>query len=433
MSPYATCAARVVCAIAFAAGVPCPTAPAAAQTIAITNARIHPVSGPAIERGTVLMRDGRITAVGAAVAVPEGARVIDATGKVVTPGLFNAATTLGIVEIGAVAGTNDARTVNPRITAAFRVTDALNPNGTVIPVTRVEGITRAVVAPGPGSSLIAGQGIAIDLGTEGFPGMVVKEPVAMYAMLGEAGAQLAGGGRGAAMLALREALQDARDYAANRAAYDRAERRAYPLSRLDLEALVPVVSGTLPLAVYASRASDILAALRLADEYHLRLILLGAEEGWMVADAIRSAGVAVVLDPMQNIPSFEQLGATLENAARLHARGVQIAIANFTAHNARNVKYAAGNAVAYGLPWDAALEALTVNPARIFGIDASYGTLQPGKDADVVIWSGDPFEVTTAVETVFIEGKEMPKDNRQLELLRRYRRLDASIPPAYHY
>ncbi|NJD09212.1 MAG: amidohydrolase family protein, partial [Gemmatimonadetes bacterium] len=152
-----------------------------------------------------------------------------------------------------------------------------------------------------------------------------------------------------------------------------------------------------------------------------------------VADAIRDAGVPVVLDPMQNIPSFEQLGTTLENAARLHAGGVRVAIASFTAHNARNVKYAAGNAVAYGLPWDAALEAVTVNPARIFGIDSSYGTLEPGKDADVVIWSGDPFEVTTTVEAVFIEGNEMPKDNRQLELLRRYRHLDPAVPPAYRY
>jgi imidazolonepropionase-like amidohydrolase len=194
-----------------------------------------------------------------------------------------------------------------------------------------------------------------------------------------------------------------------------------------------VVSGNLPLAVYASRASDILAALRLAEEYRLRLILLGAEEGWLVAAAIRSAGVPVVLDPLQNIPSFEQLGATLENAARLHAAGVEIAIANFTAHNARNVKYAAGNAVANGLPWAAALEAVTVKPARIFGIAASYGTLEPGMDADVVIWSGDPFEVTTPVETVFIEGKEMPKDTRQLELLRRYRQLDPAVPPAYRY
>jgi imidazolonepropionase-like amidohydrolase len=398
-------------------------APARAQTIAITNARIHTMTGAAIERGTVVVVDGRIQAVGVSVAVPSGARVIDAAGKTVTPGLFDSSTALGIVEIGQVAGTADASTTMGRVTAAFNVADGLNPFSTLIPITRVAGITRAVVSPQPGSSLIAGQGIVIDLGSERASEMVRRNPVAMYAVLGERGAALAGGARGAALLVLREALQDARDYAENRRAFEEDRRRAYALSRLDLEALGPVVRGELPLVIEAHRASDLLAALRLAREFNLRLILSGATEAWMVASEIAQARVPVVINPMQNLPAFESLGITLENAARLHAAGVTIAFGSFESHNARNLKQLAGNAVAHGLPHDAALRAMTIDPARIWGIDAAYGTIEPGKEADLVIWSGDPLELTTQVEQVFIRGREMPKDNRQRLLFERYRRL----------
>ena len=402
-----------------------------AQVVAITNARIHPVAGPVIERGTVLIRDGRIAAVGDRVEVPAGTRVIDATGKVVTPGFMNAATSLGVVEVEAVRPTNDDAVSNPRITAAFNAADAVDPFSSVIPVERVEGLTRAVVTPA-GGKLINGQGIVIDLGTEGLPGMIDRTPVAMYVDLSSAGARSAGGSRAAALLTLREAFADARDFAANRRAFEANARRAYALSRLDLEALVPVVEGREPLAVHVERAADILEALRFAREQKVRLILIGAADGWVVAGQIARDGVPVVLDPMRNLPDFEARGATLENAARLARAGVTVALTtvSFNAHNARNVKYEAGNAVAYGMPYDAALRAVTVNPARIFGIADRYGTLEPGKDADVVVWSGDPFELTTLVEHVFIKGVEMPADTRQRELLRRYRVLD-DTPPAY--
>ena len=195
---------------------------------------------------------------------------------------------------------------------------------------------------------------------------------------------------------------------------------------------MPVVEGREPLAVHVERAADILEALRFAREQKVRLILIGAADGWVVAGQIARDGVPVVLDPMRNLPDFEARGATLENAARLARAGVTVALTtvNFNAHNARNVTYEAGNAVAYGMPYDAALRAVTVNPARIFGIADRYGTLEPGKDADVVVWSGDPFELTTLVEHVFIKGVEMPTDTRQRELLRRYRVLD-DTPPAY--
>jgi imidazolonepropionase-like amidohydrolase len=430
-APQATSRVLLPAILACAGASGLLAARARAQVVAITDAKIYPVASPVIARGTVLIRDGRIAAVGDRVEVPAGARVIDAAGKVVTPGFMNAATSLGVVEVEAIRPTNDDAVNNPRITAAFNATDAVDPFSSVIPVERVEGLTRAVVTPG-GGKLINGQGIVIDLGTEGMPGMIDRTPVAMYVDLSSAGARAAGGSRAAALLALREALADARDFAANRRAFEANARRAYALSRLDLEALVPVVEGREPLAVHVERAADILEALRFAREQKVRLILVGAADGWVVAGQIAGEGVPVVLDPLSNLPDFEARGATLENAARLARAGVTVALttSGFSAHNARNVKYEAGNAVAYGMPYDAALRAVTVNPARIFGIADRYGTLEPGKDADVVVWSGDPFELTTLVEHVFIKGVEMPADTRQRELLRRYRVLD-DTPPAY--
>lgn len=405
-----------------------------AETIAITGATVHPVSGPAIENATVVIADGRIAAVGADVAVPAGARIVDARGKIVTPGLLDSSTALAAVEIGAYDGTTESRVDNDRVTAAFDVVDGLNPWATNVAVTRVEGITRAVVMPRPGKSLIAGQAALVSLRPLAVPdprAMVERSPVAMVAALGDRGADLAGGARAAALLALREALEDARDFAANRRAWEGAARRDYPSSRLDLEALAPVAAGELPLAVTVDRASDLLAAVRFAREQGLRLIVVGAAEGWMVARELAEAKVPVVLDPMSNLPDFESLGATLENAARLERAGVTVAFASFDSHNSRDLRHAAGEAVAYGMPWEAALRALTVVPARVWGIGDRYGTLEPGKVADLVIWSGDPFELLTTAEHVFIDGREVPSDTRQRELLERYRRLDEAMPPAY--
>lgn len=403
----------------------------AAQSIAITNARIHTISGPVIERGTVVINNGKIAAVGANVSVPAGARVIDAAGKIVTPGFLDSATGLGTVEIDADDPSNDQSVTGDRITAAFNVADNLNPLSTLLPVTRVEGITRAVVAPGNGSTIIAGQGVLVDLGAQGVAVNINRNPVAMFAVLGQAGAGRAGGSRAAAILRLREALQDARDYNSNRRAFESAQRRDYALSRLDLEALQPVLRGELPLVINVQRASDILTAMRIAREFNLRLIVSGASEGWMVARELAAANIPVVINPMGNIPGMESLGITLENAARLHAAGVNVIFASFESHNSRNLKQLAGNAVSYGMPFDAALRAITLNPARLWGVADRYGTLEVGKDADVVVWSGDPLELTTTVEHVFINGREVSDETRQRALFNRYRRLGGAMPEAY--
>jgi imidazolonepropionase-like amidohydrolase len=392
------------------------------EIVAITNARVLPVSGAAIERGTVLMQGGHITAVGANVAVPAGARVIDATGKIVTPGWLDAGVQTGIVEIPSSAeGTADESTTDARVSAAFTVVDSFNGNSTVIPVTRIEGITRTLVTPASTGNVFVGQAAVMDLSGDQVPGAVTRAPAAMVALMGESGAQVAGGSRATAILRMREMLEDARDYAANRTAFNAAQRREYVRSRLDLEALQPVLKGQEPLVVEANRASDLLAAIRLAHEFNIRLVLMGGSEAWMVADQLAAAHVPVVVKALTDIPTFDSLGATLENPARLAKAGVTIALATFDTHNSRTLRQEAGNAIAYGMSRDAALEAVTLTPATLWGVADRVGSLEPGKDADVVVWSGDPSELTTGPEHVFIKGREMPPDTRQTDLLKRYR------------
>lgn len=422
-------AVAAVAALALAG----PALPASAETIAITGATIHTL-GPqgTIQNGTVVIENGKIRSVGASASVPSGARRIDAQGKVVTPGLFDSYSRLGLVEISADEASQDSSIDDDRITAAFNVVDALNPRSALIPVNRTNGVTRAVVAPSAGSSLIAGQGALIHLGGPG--DFILRSPIAVYAVIGEGGAQRSGGSRGGAMLRLREALEDAKDYAENRASFEKGDRREYALSRLDLEALIPVVRGEVPMVISANRASDIEAALRLAKEYRLKLVLQGVSEGWQVADQLAAAKVPVIVNVLSNLPgSLESVGATLENAARLHKAGVTVVIGSGAAHMAYGIRQDAGNAVSYGMPWEDGLAAITRTPARVWGLGDRVGTLEAGKDADVVIWDGDPLEVTTLAQQVFIRGVEMPMDSRQLRLRDRYKDLGGELPPAYKH
>jgi imidazolonepropionase-like amidohydrolase len=400
--------------------------PLPAQTIAIQGGRVYTMAGAPIENGTVLIRDGKIAAVGADVAVPAGAKVIDARGKMVTPGFFDSETQMGLSEVGAVQATNDysvqgggGDAAADYVTAAFNVAGGINPASIVIPVTRVGGVTTVVSAPTGG--LIAGQGVVIDLAGQRLSDLLVRTPVAMFATIGEGSEAAGGGARAGEILRLREVLDDARFYARNRAAFDRGESRELSESRLDLEALQPVLQGRLPLAVEVHRASDIRQVLDLADDYDLKLVLLGATEGWRVADDIAHADVPVVLKVLTNLPeSFERLGARYDNAAILRQHGVKVAFTALDTHNARNVKQEAGNAVAYGLPYDEALRAVTLYPAQIWGVADTHGSLEPGKVADVVVWGGDPLELLTPVSNVIIGGREIPLVSRATELRDRY-------------
>jgi imidazolonepropionase-like amidohydrolase len=367
------------------------------------------------------MRGGKIEAFGANAAVPPGATRIDGTGKIVTPGLFDPLSRFGIEEVSGVKPTRDFSAEGRQFTASFDVTSAINPRSMLIPVNRIAGVTAAAVAPAvtEKGTIIAGLGAIISLGsTERY---LLKSPAAMFVSFGEAGAELSGGSRAAAMLYIREALQDARDFRANRGAYDSARRRPYLLDRADLEALDPVLQGKIPLVVSVDRASDIVAALGLARDFNLKLVVLGGAEASMVAGDLAKARVPVVLNPLQDLPSaFEALGSTLENAANLAKAGVLIAFGNGDSHNARNLTQLAGNAVAAGLPYEDALKAISANPARICGMGDRLGTIETGKDADVVIWSGDPLELTSAAEAVFVRGVRVPMVSRQTLLRDRY-------------
>lgn len=421
--------ARLAAGAALVASI---ATPAVAQTIAITGGRVFPVSGPVIESGTVLIRDGRIVAVGADVAVPADARRVDATGKWVTPGLLDAATHLGVVEIGAVGETRDfAARGRDAIAAAFRVADGLNPRSVLIDQAREGGVTSVLVLPAGG--LVAGQAAVIDL-LEGADAteMIVRSPVAMVAQLESP--QAAGtGARGELLLRMRELLDDVRAYSSSRRAFESGNTREFIASRADLEAMIPVLEGRLPLIVAADRASDIQAVLRLAKEYGLKVMIAGGAEAWMVASELAAANVPVLTGSLTNIPySFAMLGSRQENPALLRRSGISVLLtgeggSDAEAFNVRNIRYAAGNAVAYGMSWDDALRSLTLEPARAFGLGDRVGTLAPGLVANVVVWSGDPFEFSSSADHVFVRGQEITTPSRAELLEQRYR----TLPPDY--
>ncbi|MDX1660376.1 MAG: amidohydrolase family protein [Gemmatimonadota bacterium] len=405
---------------------------AEAQDLAIVGATVHPVSGSEIENATVLVVDGRIEAVGTGVAVPEGIRRIDGAGTIVTPGLFDPVSQIGLVEVDLVRQTRDQRLADSDdpITAAFDPSVALNPWSTLIPYARAGGLTT--VATGPTGGLVAGQAAVIDLAGETPEEMLAKPRAAMRASYGESGAAWAGGARGGAILRMREILEDARFWRANRSAFDRGQSRELAQSRLDLEALQPVLDGTMPLVVQAHRSSDILAVLGLAREFGIRPVILGGSEAWMVADRLAEAGVAVILKPLSSLPGdFEELGARFDNAAILHEAGVPIAFTTFENHRAKEITQEAGNAVRFGLPWETALEAITLAPAEIYGVADRYGSIEPGKVANLVVWNGDPLELSSYPEAVVIRGRVQPENSRQKALLERYRHLDDTARPAY--
>ncbi|MGV9006951.1 MAG: amidohydrolase family protein [Brevundimonas sp.] len=433
--------------------------PSLAQELtAITGGRV--LTGTSvIENGTVVLRDGRIVSVGTG-AAPSGARIIDATGKVVSPGFVAVDSGLGGSEISSVRGSNDLSSSANSVSAAFDVSYGLDPWSFTLPVARLGGVTRAIVTPshsgGGGGNhrddgdsdfagvgdgglqspgLFAGQAAVIHL-AEGND-ILVKARVAMVAPFGEDGASIAGGARGAQFTQFKETLAEVRLFARNRSAYDRAGLRELSLSRADLEALIPVANGTLPLIVTVHRAADIQQVLRLGREEGVKLILDGAEEAWLVADQIAAAHVPVLLNPISNLPgNLEMRASRMENAAALQAAGVVIAIKGNegSIHRARETRYNAGNAVSHGLPYAAAIAAITVNPARIFGMDGQFGELKAGAAADVVIWSGDPLEPLSQAEAVYIGGVAQSMSSRQFLLRDRYRNGGAQpngMPPAY--
>jgi imidazolonepropionase-like amidohydrolase len=328
---------------------------------------------------------------------------------------------------GVVDARIDAQPVS-NVGAAYDVQFAINSDSTLVPVTRVEGFTHAVTGISRTGQLFNGQGAVISL--SGDFDALVKAKAYVHVDVSDSGANTNGESRAAMWVALNQSLDEA-VYAES---YDMSPSADWEgmITRADAKALVPVIKGEVPLLVTANRTSDILQALAIKQRYsQVNLVLVNAVEGWRVASQIAAANVPVILNPENNLPSgFDQIGATLENAARLHEVGVLIAIGMNT-HNIRLAAQHAGNAVANGLPHAAGLESLTLNVAKIFGLGDSLGSLESGKEASLVIWSGDPLEVTEAAEQVFIKGEPMPMTSRQIQLRDRYMDRDMAKPVGY--
>jgi hypothetical protein len=391
---------------------------APAQDLLIRNAKVHTLTERGtLERADVLVRGGRIAAVGTGLAAG-GATVIDANGRPLTPGLFGGITALGVEEVSLEPATvdnasphGDDQGAPPEPRPEFDVTLSFNPDSAVIGVNRVEGVTYAMIAPGAvsGEAVVAGQGAVARLDRR--PDAIVPSSRTLFANL------KAGVSRAGQFMLLEQATRESKPTPQMR---DADFRLLTPTGR---EVLARYLAGG-RIAFRVDRATDIRQALAFAQKQGARPVILGGAQAWQVAALLAEARVPVVLDPLVDLPdSFDQLGASLENAARLHKAGVRIAFTNLndSTHNARKVRQAAGVAVANGLPWDAALAALTAGPAEIFGLGAEYGRVAPGFVADLVLWSGDPLEVTTVAEQVWIDGRAQSMRSRQTELRDRYR------------
>ena len=449
------------------------TAPAAAETIAITNGIVAIGDGSEPFQGaTVVIRDGRVVAAGPGARIPADARIVDANGKWVTPGIVAGFSRLGLAEIDlGDRGADDTSAANGPFSAAIDVTPAINPLYTPIADNRADGVTRALVAPSTARSRIAGQGAVIDTGA--VMSTVTRARAFQFVELGETGADDAGGSRPSAHILFRNALREAaelRRFAdpVRSARTGEPDERLEPvvrdpnearilgpgarrsedvlLTRFDAAALVPVLQGRQHLLVHVERASDILQVIDLKREFRsLRIVIVGASEGWLVADRIAASGIPVIASAVNDLPaSFEQLAATQSNVGRMRAAGVRVSIGTINDDETRNVfreRQYAGNLVALtkipgatGLSWGEALAAITSGPAEAIGMGGDFGSLAPGRRADVVIWSGDPLDPRSAAEAVFIDGVEQPLTNHQSRLRDRYRHLPRrELPEAYRH
>jgi imidazolonepropionase-like amidohydrolase len=449
---------------------------APAQTVAITGGTVALGDGSEpIRGGTVVIRNGRIVGAGAGVAVPAGAQVVDATGKWVTPGIVAGFSRVGLAEVDAVEGTNDVQANNSPFSAAIDVAPAINPRAAAISISRASGVTRAVVAPATAKSIFAGQGAVIDLGADMQP--ITRARAFQFVEFGETGASEAGGSRAATFVLFRNALREARDLSrysgvsggsgGGQRTPRASDQRELPLeevpgpsnqmlggnvsrgddvllTRFDAAALVPVLAGRQLLLVHVERASDILQVLGLNREFpNLRLVLVGATEGWTVAQEIKASGVPVIANALVDLPaSFEQLAATQSNFGRMRAAGINVAMGTINEDETRMIQVSrqnAGNLVALakvpgaaGLSWGEALASITSRPAEVMGLGGEIGSLRAGRRADVVIWDGDPLETSSIAQMVMIDGVQQPLDTRQTKLRDRYRTAtEGPLPKAY--
>lgn len=393
------------------------TGAAGAQELLIRGARVHTVSAPGtLENTDVLIQGGRIAAIGTGLTAPAGTTVIEAKGRALTPGLFGGVTQIGLEEVSLEPSTVDAEldlmapAWQHHWRPEFDVTPAFNPRSSLVPVARIEGVTWTMLAPLSDRSLVAGQGAAVTL--DGRFDAVLDGSRSLFVNWGSAGVEGSGGSRAAQFMLFDQAIREVRQPgSAGEGALLLPEGRA---------ALKTYLAGG-RVVFRAERASDIRQVVHYAKRNGMKPVIAGGSEAWLFAQELAAADVPVLLDVLDNLPGdFDRLGARLDNAALLHAAGVRIAFSYDDSHQARKNRQLAGNAVAHGLPWHAALAAITSNPAEIFGVGNDRGRIEKGQVADLVLWSGDPLEVTAVAEQAWIAGQPVEMRSRQTELRDRY-------------
>ena len=402
-----------------------------AQNVLIRNATVHTAGAQGTLQNTdVLVQGGNIAAIGRSLSAASGIDVVDAAGKPLTPTLFGGVTAIGLDEVSAEDPTNDQSLALGQgkqmvVRPEFDVTLAYNPASVLIPIARVEGIGFTLLGADAdnGGSIIAGQGAVVRLDGSADP----AGPKVLFVQLGSDGANLSGGSRASQWMLLDQFIDEVR----GRIPVGASMAMLTPAGR---DTLARYLNGGGRMMVGVHRAADIRQLLRWSQRHGVRIAIQGGAEAWMLAPQLAAAKVPVFIDPLANLPrSFDEIGATLQNAARLRAAGVQVGFSQSdkASHNARKIRQIAGNAVANGLSWEDGLAGLTRVPADALGVGERIGTISIGKRADLVLWTGDPLDVSTVAKQVWFDGRAIPMRSRQTELRDRYLRAAGDLPRAY--
>lgn len=408
-----------------------------AQNLAIKNLKIYPLgSREPLEQATLLIQDGLVTGFARDLKLPNGVEVMDGSGLVATPGLFEPHSQLGLEEISAVQTTIDSKSGDHASGPGFDIQYSINSASTLLKVAAVEGITHAITAPVQANDIFAGLGAGISL--VGAP-ILISPRIALFGAVTAESASHLGGSRSEAIAHLYRVFEDLEFYRQQRAivgpngqiaGYLGHDKRRY--DKINMDALVYVKERGLPVVCHVERANEIEQVIAISREFKLPIVIRGASEGWKVAEQLASHDVPVLLDPMNNLPSgFDRLGARADNATLLNAAGVRVAFTVSDPHNARQLRQLAGNAVANGMEWMAALKAITSVPAEIFNIEA--GVIKTGGPATFVLWNGDPLDVTTWASRVMVDGKWLEMSSRQTRLFHRYRDLSEGKKNGFSY
>lgn len=428
---------RIHAVSALAAALMLAASGANAQNVLIRNATVHTAGNQGtLQNADVLVEAGKIRAVGTGLSAAPGVQVVDAQGRPLTPALFGGVTEIGLDEVSGEQATVDetltlgAAQKEMTVRPEFDVTLAYNPESVLVPVNRVEGIGWTVLGAGTatGGSIVAGQGAAVRLDGSLDP----AGPRVLFVQIGADAAGLTGNSRAAQWMILDQLIDEVR----GRIPVGSHVALLTPAGR---DTLKRYLDGGGRVMVDVDRASDIRQLLRWSARHKLRVAIVGGAEAWKLAPQLAAARVPVFVDPLGNLPSsFDEVGASLDNAAKLRAAGVPVSFSQSGdgSHNARKIRQLAGNAVANGLPWEDGLKGLTSVPAEALGVAGEFGRIAPGQRADLVLWTGDPLEVSSVAAQVWLDGRAISMRSRQTELRDRYLRAltpaeQGGLPRAY--